>query len=115
MHTVERTGRFLRRLSVGRAALYHQYIKSVLAPDTPFIGWTQPGGGFALVEGVLLLHWDCADDRKVLGPKRALEAALKTKRSRQPLSAVPSPLSSAQREGKRVRTRPLWLTPSLYE
>jgi hypothetical protein len=102
------------RLSVGRAALYHEYVRAVLTPATPFTGWTQPGGGFALVEGVLLLHWDGADDRKVLGPKRALEAALKMKRSRQPLSAVPSPLPTAQ-EGKRVRTRPPWLDPSVYE
>jgi hypothetical protein len=92
MHTFERVGRFLRRLSVGRAALYHQYVKSVLTPATPFIGWTQPGGGFALVEGVLLLHWDGADDRKVLGPKRALEAALKTKRSPSLLCLRPSPV-----------------------
>jgi hypothetical protein len=102
------------RLSIARASTYLAYVaQGVRTPCTRFLGWAATDGGYAVVNGGLLVHWDDNDDgTRVLGPSppppagtattqrpsthQAVAAARASKRAA-PLSARPSPVSSSQR------------------
>jgi hypothetical protein len=102
------------RVSIVRASTYLASLaQGVLTPRTRFVGWAATDGGYAVVNGGLLVHWDDNDDgTRVLGPSppppagtattqrpsthQAVAAARASKRAA-PLSARLSPVSSSQR------------------